>query len=482
VNQKCKDKILKLLENIKRNKTIISLFFLIGINSIIWGLFIPVWQNPDEIAHFCYIQYLVEHKEFPNWIEKNKCSKEVDLAKEILKLNEIAFHPNNKFLFEDYEKEKKELDSIKIYKKTIGESANSASGRPPLYYLTGTIPYIIFRNRNLADRNHAMRFVSTFYLLLTCLVVYKTSRLLKFSKELSLTTVAFVGFHPMMTMLSGSLNPDTLVVFLFSLFSYYALLFFVNESKFNPKHVFIMIIIMLLTTLTKQNSLILYAVFGLFYCYYLYQVFLNKKFAIKRFILELFAILLTCGIQLKIIFGEATNYFVNNSVNPNLTFKEFFINSSYISSYLLHQVYCCFWGCFGWLDIALHKDIFNLIKIFSIVSFLGIILYLVNIKSKIRKTLRVIFFNLLFIIIGIVFMVYLDYRSLKSLGGYVVQGRYYLILISPIVILLGYGWKYFNKKILLGNKSIFCKILIYFVIFFNFLILLFYIYSRYYEI
>src|SRR3989338_9040783 len=76
---------------------------------LLWAIFTPVFQAPDENRHYLYIQYLAEFKKLPSQdvlFESNEVLK----AYQYLEFEKIKHHPENKQNFIDgksgeYEKE-----------------------------------------------------------------------------------------------------------------------------------------------------------------------------------------------------------------------------------------------------------------------------------------------------------------------------------------------------------------------------------------
>lgn len=470
--QVIKDRSYKLIND---NKLVLSLFVLITLNSLIWNIAIPIWQTPDELAHFSYVQSLVEHKFFPLKEGNVLVSKETSLATNTLKFNEVVFNSEEKFLFNDYEERKALLDSNMEYRGDIESEITSAANYPPLYYMLCSIPYLIFRNCDLPTLFHSIRFTSTILLVITCYFVYKTAKVLQFNKSLQVASCIFVGFQPMLTMLSASVNPDNLIITLFSIFTYLVIKVITHVNISKLQDIYIMLLVLFLTILTKEYSFVMSGLVIFFLFYYLYKKKrigeLNMIKFIPIFVLMIFFVIL----QLKILsFDTGVKSIAMNTGSSILSFPKFLFSKDYIDR-LVSFEFQSFWGVFGWLDTPIHAPFYDIIWIFVLITVIGI---LSELFSR-RQRLTVFCFMSIFFISLVVFLAFLDFRIHSIYESMITQGRYYLVMIAPITILFVIGWEKLHN--MLRKQITFLPSLIsYLCILFNSIALIWFILPRYY--
>ena len=126
-------KLLKLL--------LIAAFF----NALSWIILIPIWQYPDEQAHFAQVQDLAQIGYIPE--EGFDTSQEIAISEKVFGTerdgfgnNRYTYHPefnteysnSNNGLFENYIESFDELSRTNLVKR-------EATHNPPLYYFLGSL-------------------------------------------------------------------------------------------------------------------------------------------------------------------------------------------------------------------------------------------------------------------------------------------------------------------------------------------------------
>jgi len=148
---------------------IVTAFF----NALSWIILIPVWQYPDEQAHFAQVQDVAEIGKVPP--ASLDTSYEIALSEEILGTsrdgfgnNKYTYHPEYKIEYSSNLNGPHEATIVNLPRSARYGLVKSESTRnPPLYYFLSSIVYKIFTNANLFSRIYAVRFVSViFYLTL----------------------------------------------------------------------------------------------------------------------------------------------------------------------------------------------------------------------------------------------------------------------------------------------------------------------------
>ncbi len=149
----------------------------------------PLWQAPDEPAHYNYIRNIAEGKGLPV-LQKG-----------------------------DYDQDYLErLKAAKFPSDMPVATLRYESHQPPLYYVLATPIYLATRSLSLPAQVLALRLVSVFLGCVLLVVAYATARS-AFPKEplLALATCAFIATLPQHVAMSAAINNDTLAEAVLSL-------------------------------------------------------------------------------------------------------------------------------------------------------------------------------------------------------------------------------------------------------------------------
>src|SRR3989338_9991993 len=119
------------------------------LNALSWIILIPIWQYPDEQAHFAQVQDFAELGQVP--ISGNNTSHEIDLSENILGtqrdgfgINKFTYHPEYRLDYSTgpYGPYEKEITSLpKSARSQLVK--NEATLNPPLYYNLSALVYKI---------------------------------------------------------------------------------------------------------------------------------------------------------------------------------------------------------------------------------------------------------------------------------------------------------------------------------------------------
>ena len=102
--------------------------------------------------------------------------------------------------------------------RSDGGGQNPAGGNPPLYYAYASLAYWVSWNGDVFDRLYAMRLWSGLLLLVTTAATWLlVGEVVPGDRRLQLAGAALVGFQPMATFMSASVNPDAMLFALWAL-------------------------------------------------------------------------------------------------------------------------------------------------------------------------------------------------------------------------------------------------------------------------
>lgn len=441
----------------QKNKFIFIIFFVtIFVKQIIWIALIPMWQMPDEQAHFAEVQNIAEK----NVSTKFNTSKEIEISEEFLGVKR-DINGNNKFTYHPEYNIRYSGSTTGINEKIINniplqERKNlvftEATGYPPFYYIFAGIGYKIVYFAGLIDRVFFVRLWQSIIYILTIFIYYKMAKELIKEKKTILYFLIFISFLPMTTFVASGITSDNLMNMLFPVGLYLGII----TLKYGIKLKNIIYLFGLITCgiLTKPHFVIIVPIFFLaivLRCFY-------EKKLFKLFVLSFFSIL-TIPILFIIFYPSLWKDFLHTR-NFSTLFPEIGVvqnNTEKINfgKYLIislqktyRETIPWFWGVFRWLSFSLGRwfyRILNLVCLLSLISF--IIKFLINIIKK----REIIDFKMMFLLFSVLiyFVVLLvwDYLFFLRYGySFGIQGRYYFPILFPIIFLIFYYFPF--KKIL----------------------------------
>jgi 4-amino-4-deoxy-L-arabinose transferase-like glycosyltransferase len=204
-----------------------ALLALATVQVVAWILVLPPFQGPDEEAHFAYVQYLAETGKKP---ERNGGSgrsysteegEAMKWANLLVLRGVLGARPE---WAPAAEQRWHELEaSLPPETSSDGDGPNPAGQNPPLYYAIETIPYHLAPGGSFFNRFYVARFMSAlFYLAAVAFMWLIASELFRPLWARTLATAIF-GLHPKLAMLGALVNPDTLLVLVWTVFIYLGL-------------------------------------------------------------------------------------------------------------------------------------------------------------------------------------------------------------------------------------------------------------------
>ncbi len=355
-------------------------FILIILKQLLWTTLIPVWQFPDEQAHFAQVQDIAEGQ----GILVNaplSTSKEIAVSEELLGTrrdgfgnNKFTYHPEYNIRYTSgtvglYESEIKSLPSKYRKELTIKE----ATAYPPLYYQIESIGYWLVYNGDLIMRIFAVRLINLLFYLFTAVIVLASAKLIfPVSRIKQLTLAVFVMFQPMYSFVFAGVNSDNLYNMLATGVVYLCLNLLLRD--WNIKTVTAAVIMVIIGKFIKPQTNLLY----LFYIYPLAVQFIFHKNFVKAFLFMILVLLVSFGIIIiNIINGSQLlpellplSYILHTHIN---TFVNFFINSII---HIYREIMPWYWGIYRWLSLTYPRPVHRIINWITLFSVIGLIRYL----------------------------------------------------------------------------------------------------------
>jgi Predicted membrane protein (DUF2142) len=203
-----------------------ALLAMATIQVVAWVLVLPPFQGPDEDAHFAYVQHLAETGERPDLADGSGFSYSTEQG-EAMKWADlfalrgvIGARPG---WTQAAERRWHELEMSLPDKASSDSGQNAAGPNPPLYYSLEAIPYHLSPGGSFFNRFYMTRFASAaFYVAAVAFMWLIASELFRPVWARTLATAIF-GLHPKLAMVGALVNPDTLLVLIWTVFIYVGL-------------------------------------------------------------------------------------------------------------------------------------------------------------------------------------------------------------------------------------------------------------------
>lgn len=421
------------------------LFFLKG---LIWLFLTPLWQSPDEPAHFARVQALAEKGIL--WTEKNQkhFSRELLTSVEKMEIDKFRWEtsPNFGYYRIDYPagsagKYEPEIKALSLADRHDWVATGSAWTYPPGYYLPAAAVYRLFFQNDLFVRAFAVRFLSLLLSLASLVFAFLIGQIF-FHKNrlLSLFFTVFVGFQPMFSSLSVSVNPDSLVIFFSTGFFWLSLLFLTNPRR--PGPLFWAGLFLIGGLFTKINFIFALPLFaGLVIFFFIFP---------KTRLQTTPAFLLLPAREGNVTVFSFFSYLKEKLADGSfwLTAKTYFADNWF---YWRTRTFPTFWGVFGWEDTPLPLAVFSVLwrgMIFVLGGWLISVYRFFKNPQKDNSKPILVLFTFLFVAVNFLAAVLFDwwhYTLEKTVFG--VQGRYFFTSFVPLMLLLWWGITvWFPKK------------------------------------
>ncbi len=180
-----------------------------------WAVVVPPWQAPDEAAHAAYVQSVAERGALPGG-ERPFVSTEQQTAAALANTYQVAGAP-----LTDPEWSPRAARRFERYgdlARDDGGGPNPAGSNPPLYYLYASLGYHLAGSADIWSRMLAVRLASVACLLVTVVGAWLLAgQIFRRDRQLQLVTASFTALLPMMTFVSSSVNPDAMMIALWTL-------------------------------------------------------------------------------------------------------------------------------------------------------------------------------------------------------------------------------------------------------------------------
>jgi 4-amino-4-deoxy-L-arabinose transferase-like glycosyltransferase len=200
-------------------RSLVALLTMATIVGLAWALLVPAWQVTDESSHFAYAQTLVENGSLPTSSRKRTFSSDQRLGARISGAREGPTAPSTappnwsagawrSYLATVYSRQPSKSD---------GGGPNPAAN-PPLFYVYDAVPYLLDHGGTVFGQFYAMRIWAVLLLDLSTLGGWLLAgEVFGRRQSLQLVVGAICALMPMATFISAAVNPDSLLIALWTL-------------------------------------------------------------------------------------------------------------------------------------------------------------------------------------------------------------------------------------------------------------------------
>ena len=419
------------------------LFIAAGILALAWSLVVPIFEFPDEQAHFAMVQFLAEKGRVPEGKEHD-LSAEVKGAEDLLGTfrdrlgnNRYTYHPDYHPEYTDtvigkYEREIQGLNTLASRTTMIW---TEAARYPALYYAYSALWYRLAYTGDLLTRLFVVRLGSVLLSSLTVFVAYLLGREIFAKESYARTLAAMVLLHPMLSFVGAGVNSDNLHNLLFAGFFLFLIRYLKRDLGFGEW--LGLIAAMVADVYTKPQAYIMAPIVGLAILMRLVRTGWEGIGWRKWFAAGLSVAALAAPQEASKVFGYTS---FPDSVPTHLSFVEFvrFSLNKFISQNIVW-----YWGVYKWLGVVLPKVWWWTANRLVALSAVGVAIGLYRRPHKQAgiSSGSVIVFLALSVAIYISAIFGYDWIFATAHGySFGVQARYYFPVIVPSLALVLYGF------------------------------------------
>ncbi len=419
--------------------TFIAVVALALVKGLVWSVVLPAWYGPDEASHYAYVQEMVEDHWLPRGYDPNAgryYPREIVCSEINLGIGSAsqAFNAEPPF-------------GAPWVTCTASAPADRhatspsvvAGGYSPIYYAAAIPLYLIAQPLSVESRLAAVRLWSVLLGVLAAAFAYLAARwAFPDSPALGVAAAVLFVLQPMNSQQTAIVNNDALLIALAAAFwwRFYRAL----------RH-----------SLSRRDAFLLGGLTGLAYLAKPQGIFLAAAIPIAYLIsrdggpvrsemgriAKLIAISAAPVIAAVVIGALLSALAGNTSPLPAATAGDHGV-TQYLAAYTsghFERAYflfiTSFWGYFGWFQVALPSYVFVITTAVVGAGFIGAL----SIALTSNPQRRIVIGSLLAVVIPTALVMLLELYSYRVSGVLVLQGRSFLMLLIPLIVVLIRGWE-----------------------------------------
>ncbi len=458
---------LKKIKNIftRQDGILALLLVFILFKGIVWGWNIPLFTLSDEVTHFTYIHYLSEYKELPrsadtptklekSSAELRKNLKSLQVYKTPLSLEHTDFAASadaNPVSFNDF------LNNANL-------RANWSFNYPPLYYVLMSIFYTLGKNLNfdIISIAYLIRFCAIFFLIITIIFSYKIAFILTNDRLFALIICSIISLMASMSAVFSSINNDVALIAFSHIVLYLVYRIFYSSSQNVNRLIILASFAFLAAILSKPQAIIF---IPLMIGALIYNWLKNKKIRTNAAMN-----ILVIGSIILVTILIMPNGFLSNFFKIDFRSID---GGGGIMTILKNDLLRRFTLMFDFfIQIGLfHSDqsvwIFSSLSVLILFSTMGIILfcynffkkrdfYSANVKALLLCAIPIITLEILYTFL------YFREAIINKAYDFPGQGRYYFIVLTPLLVIFVYGLQYLFELLRLPRRALYFILIIFF--------------------
>lgn len=441
---------------------LISSFF-VGLS---WTALIPMWQTPDEQAHFAQAQDITAIGYKPN--PGASTSQDIVLSEEYLGTfrdergnNRFTYHPEFNIEYTN--------SSIGLYEKEMINFPeqlrtdfiiNEATGYPPLYYWYIAAVNKLFWNFDLITRVFLSRVATVILTTMAVLVSYFLAREVFKNEFHAIAAAALISFHPMWKFVGSGVTSDALFNLIYPFGLWLLIRFWRRPEKLERLLAYMAVAVIGVMTKIQAVSLLVLGIpilvamaLGRYSApaigrWLSRMVLLIVVLVVGTALIRSFPNSLKIPLPIEVVFPEI-NSLTNMGRPPS--FGAYAIATG---KELYQQTFPWYFGVYRWLSLTLPLWLYRVIKVVIIASLFGWIRLLFKtgniVKTLVRKrTVLVILMSVFVYASGLLVWNYLYWKSHGFPFG--IQGRYFfpnlpehmIFLLAGLLLLVPVTWRRF---------------------------------------
>ena len=418
-----------------------------------WVLVVPPWQPPDEDHHFAYVQTLGERLTLPGDSSRPEQSTEQRLATSRSNAEQTAAVPTTELEWseEAFRRWERDETALASSARSDGGGTNPASTNPPLFYAYSALGYWAAYPGDVFDRLYAARAISALLLLVTTTGAWLLAgEVFGRNRVLQVAAAAVTGLEPMMTFVSASVNPDSLLYALWALALWLGARILRRGLTLGGGVAFFAVIG--LGTLTKATTLVLLPAAFLVLGVGLWRLWHSgggRRAAATTGLAAVASLAVLAGgwVVVSVVLGRPALFQVGTSDNAPLPDSPLRLLASYLWQFYLpklpfQQEFAGFptlpvydfwakgaWGAFGALEVRLPEWLYLLLALVTVAVLVSAAVAFVRARRRGSVDMAVAAYFALVALALLGGLHWTEYRLIQVTGGPFNQGRYLLPLV-----------------------------------------------------
>lgn len=403
---------------------------------LVWSTVIPAWYGPDEASHYVYVQELVEDHTLARGYDAN--AGRYFPPEVVCSERNLGIGPFGPFSAEPpFGAPRPHCDASSPSDRHAIRATNPAGTYSPVYYGAAIPFYLLTEPLSVEARLAAVRFWSILLGTLAAALAFLAARW-AFPRSVSLATAAAVLFvlQPMNSQQTAIVNNDAFLIATAMAFWWW--FFRALRMGVTTRDGFIFGGLIGLAYLAKPQGVLLVAALpGLYFAALERLTIRMELLRVAKLATAIAVPIIVCYAIARFFLAVAGNNSVLPPAVPGLHGVQQYL-AEYAAGNFAHVYWLyvtSFWGYFGWFQADLPNYVYVLITLAVLAGLIGAAWLLVT-----RNPLRpLVFVSALAVLLPGALTQLLELFLFRSNGAFVLQGRSFLMLLFPLIVVLILG-------------------------------------------